>query len=367
LDHHTEPTATSTEGRGLGAASPRSIPPKGWKDILLRTWGEISDDRVLLVAAGVTYYLLLSLFPTLTAFVSIYGLFTTAGTVAEQVSMLAAYVPGGFIDIIKDQLTALTQQGNATLGWGLAISLPLALWSASSGVKTLFEAMNVAYDEREKRNFFVLSGLALLVMLAGLFVAIVMIVVVLVIPAALSLMGLSTGWEWLTQSLAYLFLIAVLFAVLTVLYRVGPSHRKRRLRWLTPGAIFACSAIVAASLLFSWYSANFANYEKTYGSLGALIGFLTWVWITVTVIITGAELNAEIEHQTEGLTALPEARGGVVPKSSDDVEVRTERPPSIERIAKVARPRTMGALAFALPAALVLGWFARRSEKRQSR
>ena len=154
----------TTPRSGQGAASPTAIPVKGWRQILGRTWGEISDDRVLLIAAGVTYYLLLAIFPTLTAFVSIYGLFTDSATVAKQVAVLAAYVPGGFLDIIKDQLTALTQQGNAALGWGFLISFALALWSSSSGVKTMFEAMNVAYDEKESRNFFVLNGLALAVM-----------------------------------------------------------------------------------------------------------------------------------------------------------------------------------------------------------
>jgi membrane protein len=353
-------------GRGQGASSPTKIPAKGWKDILFRTWSEISDDRVLLIAAGVTYYLLLSIFPTLTAFVSIYGLFTDSGTVATQVALLAGYVPGGFLGIIRDQLTALTQQGNAALGWGFLISFSLALWSSSSGVKTLFEAMNIAYDEREKRNFFVLNGIALAVMLAGLLVGIIMIGVVVILPAALAVIGFAEGFEWLAQSIAYLILAAVLFAILTVLYRIGPSHRKRRLRWLTPGAFFACGTIIAASALFSWYAANFANYEKTYGSLGALIGLLTWLWISVTVVIVGAEINAEIENQTEGHVPVPantnasrDASGGTV------AEPRLgNRAPSRHN---GGRKRTVGGLAFAIPAALVLSWFARREAKRQDR
>lgn len=348
-------THFTTPHSGQGAAAPTAIPPKGWRQILRRTWSEISDDRVLLIAAGVTYYLLLAIFPTLTAFVSIYGLFTDSATVAKQVAVLAAYVPGGFLDIIKDQLTALTQQGNATLGWGFLVSFALALWSSSSGVKTMFEAMNVAYDEKESRNFFVLNGLALAVMFGALILGILMIGVVVILPAALAIVGLAEGFEWMTQVIAYLLLTAVLFATLALLYKFGPSQHHRSLRWVSPGALFACGAIIGASAAFSWYAANFANYEKTYGSLGALIGLLTWMWISVTVVIIGAELNAEIEHQTDGV--VPDAE----PSPSVDQSVEPARQ------SRRGRSLTIGGLAFAIPAALVLSWFARRQERRQSR
>jgi membrane protein len=285
-------------GRGRMATEPVAIPPSGWKDIAIRTWKSMASDRVTLVAAGVTYYFLLALFPTLAALVSLYGLFTDSLTVAKQVGAVAAYVPADFASIIKEQLFVLTQQGATTLGWGFVIAFAIAIWSASNGVKTMFEAMNIAYHEVEKRNFFVLNGFALLVMLAMLLVGIVMISVVVVLPAALSLIGLATGFEWLAQGAAYLLLIGVLLTGIAALYRFGPSRQTARWRWVTPGAVLAVVGIVAVSVLFSWYSANFAHYEKTYGSLGALIGLLTWMWISVTVVIVGAELNSEIEHQT---------------------------------------------------------------------
>ncbi|WP_082533245.1 YihY/virulence factor BrkB family protein [Devosia sp. Root413D1] len=286
------------QGRGRHADAPSEMTSKAWKDILWRTWGEISDDRITLIAAGATYYLLLALFPTVVAFVSLYGLFTDASTVNQHVALLAGIVPAGGIQIIDEQLTRLTQQGPAALGWGLVISVALALWSSSSGVKTLFEAMNIAYDEREKRSFLKLNALALLFTLGGLVAAIVMIGVVILMPAVLGALGLSRGFEWLAQGLGYGLVLILLFIGVAALYRLGPSRQQAKWRWLTPGAIMAVAVIIAASLLFSWYSANFANYEKTYGSLGALIGFLTWMWISVMVVLVGAELNAEIEHQT---------------------------------------------------------------------
>ena len=284
--------------RGRDARSPLEVPPKGWKDILWRTWGEISDDRVTLISAGATYYLLLALFPTIVAFVSIYGLFTDPSTVNEHIRMLSGIVPAGGLALIDEQLTRLTVQGPTTLGWGLVFSLALALWSSSSGIKTLFEAMNVVYDEREKRSFFAFNLLALLFTVGALLAGIAMISVVILIPAILGSIGLSTGFEWLIQALGYCLLVGLLLAGIAALYRLGPSRRQAKWRWLTPGAVLAVAVIIIASLIYSWYSANFANYDNTYGSLGALIGFLTWMWISITVVIVGAELNSEIEHQT---------------------------------------------------------------------
>ncbi|RYD82153.1 MAG: YihY/virulence factor BrkB family protein [Verrucomicrobiaceae bacterium] len=285
-------------GRGRQASAPQAIPAKGWKDIVLRTFKEVGQDRVTLIAAGVTYFLLLALFPTLTAIISVYGLIVDASTVQEHVNRLAAYLPEGGRNIIDEQLTAFVQQDAPTLGIALGVSLALALWSASSGVKAIFEAMNVAYDEDEKRGFFVLNLTALLFTFAGVLGALFMLACVLGTPVILGFAGLGTSTDWLVQIVAYVLLAAVLFVGLAVLYRFGPSRQHARWRWITPGAVLAVVVITAVSALFSWYAASFAHYEKTYGSLGGLIGFLTWMWICLTAVIVGAELNSETEHQT---------------------------------------------------------------------
>ena len=360
-------------GRGRNALAPTQMPGKAWKDILWRTWGEISNDRITLIAAGSTYYLLLALFPTLVAFVSLYGLFTDPSTVNQHLALLSGIVPPGGMEILHEQLTRLTQQGPVTLGWGLALSLGLALWSSSSGIKTLFEAMNIAYDEREKRSFIQLNGLALLFTLGVLVAAILMISVVVIMPALLGAIGLSSGLEWLVQVLGYGLLVIVLFAGIAALYRLGPSRQQAKWRWLTPGAVLAVAAIIAASLLFSWYSANFANYEKTYGSLGALIGFLTWMWISVTVVLVGAELNAEIEHQTaEDSTVGADtplgtrnatmadtvgksiAEGGDTSDSAAGGERQTRHPVPPHREPARRSPLTTGGLVLALPVVAML-------------
>jgi membrane protein len=368
-------------GRGRHADAPTEMTPKAWKDILWRTWGAISDDRITLIAAGATYYLLLALFPTVVAFVSLYGLFTDPSTVNQHVALLSGIVPAGGMQIIDEQLTRLTQQGPATLGVGLFVSLALALWSSSSGIKTLFEAMNIAYDEREKRSFIQLNGLALLFTVGGLFAAVVMIGVVVLMPAVLGAVGLSSGFEWLVQGVGYGLLIVLLFIGVAALYRLGPSRKQAKWRWLTSGATLAVVVIVATSLLFSWYSANFANYEKTYGSLGALIGFLTWMWISVMVVLVGAELNSEIEHQTAEDSTIGIDRpigtrkatmADTIGKSSAEGGDPSDQQTSPDWKAGYAaarhhkrRPLTAGSLLLAIPVATTLAILKSRSKRRR--
>lgn len=286
-----------------------------------------------LIAAGVTYFLLLALFPTVTAIISVYGLVVDPATVQDHVGKLAAFLPEGGRTIIEEQLSQVAQQDAPTLGAALAISLGLTLWSSSAGVKALIEAMNVAYDEDEKRGFIKLNATALLFTLGGVIAALAMIVCVLATPVILSVIGLGGGTEWLVQIAAYLVLGAVLVTGIAALYRFGPSRRQARWRWITPGAVLAVLVVTAVSALFSWYAANFAHYEKTYGSLGGLIGFLTWVWICVTAVIVGAELNAETEHQTaKDSTVGPDAPLGqrnatmadTVATSLDNVDARED-------------------------------------------
>lgn len=375
---------SAQQDHGRDADAPNQVPAKGWKDILWRTYGEINDDRVTLIAAAVTYYLLLSIFPTLTAFVSLYGLFTDPATVGEHVSALSAVVPAGGMAIIDEQLTRLTSSGGSTLGLALIVSIAIALWSASSGVKTLFEAMNIAYDERESRNFLVLNGTALLFTLAGVVGAVVMIAVAVVVPAVLEFVGLGSGLEWLLQIGSYVLLVVVLLLGIAALYRWGPSRQQPKWRWVTPGAVLAVVGIIVVSVLFSWYAANFANFDKTYGSLGGLIALLTWMWISVTMLIVGAELNSEAERQTrrdstvgssDPLGHRDATAADTVGKSSEeggspDDDISSQSPEwqaGYRAAAAQLRPRrqhSLGALAFALPASLALGALRRRNGRR---
>lgn len=370
-------------GRGRDATAPTQIPVKGWKDILFRTFKEVGQDRVTLIAAGATYFMLLAIFPTLTAIVSIYGLIVSPETVQQHVAILTNVLPAGGASIVEEQLSRLTSQETPTLGFALAISVGLALWSSSSGVKSLFEAMNIAYDEEEKRNFFKLNLTALLFTLAGVVGAVVMIGVVVALPAVLGFIGLGTGLEWLAQIGGYVLLAAVLLAGLAALYRFGPSRARAKWRWITPGAILAALIVLVVSGLFSWYTANFANYEKTYGSLGALIGFLTWMWICLTAVIIGAELNSEVEHQTarDSTVGTEEPLGQRNATMADTVGEDTSHENEDDRKAMEGKShdwqegyraglreqspaRRKLPLAAAVPAALVMSALEKRSDRR---
>ena len=248
-----------------------------------------------------TYFLLLALFPSVTAFISIYGLFVDPAAVGKQLELLANVIPAGGLEIIQDQLLRITEQGKPALGVALAVSLAIALWSASSGVKAMFEAMNVAYDETEKRNFFALNAVALCFTLAGVVASAVTLAVVVAIPAVLSVIGLSSGVEWLVQVGGYVIMVLVLLTAVAALYRFGPSPRAgMKWRWITPGAVLTIVAVGAVSALFSWYASNVGHFDKTYGSLGALLGFMFWMWICLIAVISGAELNSVLDDQTRG-------------------------------------------------------------------
>ncbi len=300
--------AARQRGRGREATKPSHLPRRAWKEVLGRVIGSVGRDRVMLIAAGVTFYLLLALVPSLTAFVAIYGLFADQATVLEHVRMLSGIVPADGLAIIEEQLRRLAGEGTTTLSWTVAISLIIALWSASAGIKAMFEAMNIAYHEEEDRGFIKISALGLAFALGFAAAAALALVCVILLPAILTIFPLAGNWSWLVQLLGYLVLLAVLVLALAALYRWGPARERARWRWITPGAAFAVVMILLASAAFSFYVANFGNYNATYGSLGALIGLLTWMWISVSLVILGAELNAEIEHQTAQDTTTGEER-----------------------------------------------------------
>lgn len=293
------PEAAAREpGRGRGAETPVEIPARGWWDILRRVVDEVSRDRILAVAAGVTFYGLLALFPAVGAFVSLYGLVSDPGTIGDHLAALGSLLPGGAIDIIGDQVKRITSKGDAALGIAFFSGLAISLWSANAGMKAIFDALNVAYSEEEKRNFFWLNVWSLTFTFGAMLFLVLALSAVIVIPVALKFVGLGGVTEWIVWIGRWPALLALVLLVLGCLYRYGPSRDRARWLWLSPGALFAAFGWMAVSMLFSWYVANFGSYNETYGSLGAAIGFMTWTWLSCIVILVGAELNAETEHQT---------------------------------------------------------------------
>ena len=291
---------TVTEaGRGRTADQPAEIPAKGWKDIAWRVFGNIQNDRVLLIAAGVTYYALLALFPATVALVSLYGLFADASTISEQLRLVSGFLPDGALEVIGDQVKRIASQGQATLGTAFLGTLVFALWGANAGTKAIFDALNIIYKEREKRSFIRLTLWSMAFTIGAIALMLLAFAGVVAVPVALSLLGVpdGSGTSLLTLLRWPVLYVVVLFG-LACLYRYGPSRTKPQWRWVSWGSAIAGGIWLVGSLLLSWYVANFGNYNATYGSLGAVIGFMVWIWLSTIIVLLGGEINAEMEHQT---------------------------------------------------------------------
>jgi membrane protein len=308
-------------GRGRSAETPSQIPARGWKDILLRVYHGISDNRILLVAAGVTFYSLLAIFPGIAALISIYGLFADPATVAGHLDTIANVAPGGAVDVLREQMTRLASQGGTTLGVSFVVSLAISLWTANSGVKAIFDALNIVYGEEEKRGFLKLNVVTLFVTLGIVAFILLTLAAVVAIPVALTYIPLPGVTALVVRIGRWPILFALVTLALAVLYKYGPSRAEPRWRWITWGSVSAAVVWLAASALFSWYVASFGSYNKTYGSLGAIIGFMTWIWISIIVVLVGAKLNAEMEHQTvrESTTGQPKPLGRRGARMADTV------------------------------------------------
>jgi membrane protein len=290
--------ATEDEDRGREADSPSDIPANGWKDILLRVYANIVDHRILALAAGMTYYGILAIFPALAALVSIYGLFSDPGSITKHLDQISGFAPGGAIEVAREQLTRVTSKGNQTLGLTFAIGLAVSLWSANAAMKALFDTLNIVYGEQEKRGFLKLNAMSLTFTIAAIAFVLLALGAVVVVPVVLNYLSMSNFADLLVRIARWPAMFVCLALALACIYRFGPSREAPRWRWITWGSAAATVFWLVVSALFSWYAANFGKFNETYGSLGAAIGFMTWLWISAIVILLGAELDSEIEHQT---------------------------------------------------------------------
>jgi membrane protein len=275
--------------------SPLKIGPAGWRQVVVRTVKAFNADQIPAMAAGVTFFVLLALFPAIGAFVSLYGLFGDVASAQRQLAEMTGFLPDGAIAVIGDQITRLIAIDHGKLGLTFVIGLAVSVWSANAGVKALISGLNAAYEKREARGFVALNLLSLSFTFGAVVFAVAAATAAVAAPAVLAAMGLE-GLESLT-GLRWPILLAAMVALLSALYRFGACRHPVRWRWITPGGLAAALAWLAMSLAFSWYVGHFGNYNRTYGSLGAVIGFMTWIWLSVTVVLFGAELNSEVEKQ----------------------------------------------------------------------
>ncbi len=286
------------DSRGRDASAPSEIPWRGWCDVFWRVKREASDDNLTLIAAGMAFYAMLSVAPTLAFIISIYGLMVSPADAQAQIEALSSYLPTDASAIVQAQLADVAAAAPTTLGWSIVVAAAVSLWSASKAMKSLFGGLNAVYDEVERRNYFHLTAQSVLFTLAGIVVLILTLAVITLLPLILEVLALPVSSENLVRALSWLFISLVVVVGLAIMYRFGPSRSAPQWQWVTVGAVFALIVWLLSSAALSWYVSSFDSYQKTYGALGAVVVLLMWFFLTAYAVLLGGELNAELEHQT---------------------------------------------------------------------
>jgi membrane protein len=317
---------TPEELPGIHAEKPTEIPWRGWKQIVKRAWAENKADNMPIIAGGVAFFGFLSIFPALIALLSLYGLVATPETVARQVEDLSAQLPDAAAEIIEEQLNAIVANSGSALTFGLIFSILAALWSASGGVGNLITAVNIAYDEVETRNFVKLKLMSLGLVLGSIVFVLITFGLVAVVPAVLDVLPLGVVGTILAQVVRWVLLLAVFAGALAVLYRVAPDRDAPRLSWVSLGAVVVTVVWALVSVGFSLYVDNFGSYDKTYGAIAGVIVLMLWLYLTCYLVLLGAEINSEAEHQTAHDTTEGEPR----PMGDRDAKMADELPESPE-------------------------------------
>lgn len=299
------------DGRGRTAEYPSEIPRRGWRDILLRVGRRIGEDNLTLVSAGIAFNAMFAVFPAMVLIVSIYGMFASPQEVSHQMKSLFALLPGDAASLIQSQLKTIASRANTTLSVGAVVSLGVTIYSSAQGMSALASATNIAYHEPERRSFLKLLGIAILFTLGGLAGLLLLIGLGIAVPALLKTLPVAAVAKQMGFALNWLLLwLAAIFA-LAVVYRFAPCRQNPRWRWVTWGSATAATVWLAGSALFAVYVQNFGSYGKTYGALGGVMLLLMWFYLGSFAVLLGAELNAEIEHQTavDTTTGPPQPMG----------------------------------------------------------
>jgi membrane protein len=306
VDSQPDPTGQQ-RNIGTEADSPTQIPVREWREVLVRAIRESQEHNIALLAAGVAFFAFLALFPALIALVTLVGLVADPARITEQVRSFTMGLPQESQQLIFDQLTAITQSDDA-LTMGLIVSLLVALWSASSGTSSLMMAVNLAYDEKEKRGFLKLRGVALLLTLGAVVFLVLTLALIAVVPVVLQVVPLGPVGTLLAQVVRWALLFALVVVGLAVIYRMAPDRNPPKLRWVTLGSVAAALLWLLGSAGFSLYVNFFDNYNSTYGAVAGVIVLLLWLYLTCYVILLGAEINSEAERQTTCDTTVGQPR-----------------------------------------------------------
>ena len=273
---------------------------RGWREVMQILYGHVSEHRLTAIAAGVTYFALLAMFPFIGSIVAVYGLFGDPAALSSHMDQVMSFLPGGAIEVIGDQLKRAAEGGKGTLGFAFLVSTLISLWSANAGMKALFDALNIVYDAKETRGFMTLNAVSLAFTAGAATFLLLAMSLVVVLPTVLGRFGLGSGTEWIVTLIRWPMLLFGLILGLAFIYRFGPCRENAQWHWITVGSAVTSMAWIAFSMAFSYYAANFGSYNQTYGSLGAMIGFMTWMWLSAMVVLAGAEIDAVLERADRG-------------------------------------------------------------------
>lgn len=283
--------------RGRAAEAPTEVPKKGWLDVLWRTKQQLDEDNLSVVAAGIAFYSFLAVVPALAVAVAIYGLVASGSDLSRHLDLISRIIPAEVMPLLQEQMARIASD-NTAAGISAIIGVLIALYSSANATKSLMTGLNIAYDEREKRGFVKLNSVALCLTFAAVVSGLLAVGLLAVLPAVLSHVGLSDTSETIISWLRWPLLVGLFIVGTAIIYRFAPSRENPQWKWVTPGALSAAFFWVVGSGLFSLYVTKFNSYDKTYGSLGAVVVFLMWFYLSAYSVLLGAEFNSEIERQT---------------------------------------------------------------------
>ena len=284
----------------LDIARIRDIPARGWLAIAVRVFKQIGSDNVTIIAGGIAFFFFLSVFPALSAAVAIYSFFQDPASIQDHLAIVQPLLPEEAFLTIEEILTLRIENQTNGLGLSAIASILFAIWSAKKGTNAVFRGVNVAYDIEQKRSFLLNTLLTVGFTLGGLLLLIVAVFLLALFPLIIELTGLDPSGALIASIIRWLVMIIAVLSVLAIVYRIAPSRKIPRFRWVTPGSLFACFIWLLGSVAFAWYSENLGDYSKTYGSFTAVAVLLLWFYLSGIIILVGAELNAEVERFVKG-------------------------------------------------------------------
>ena len=288
----------SNKNRGYEAEKPMQIPFAGWIDIGKRVFSQIKADHVQIVSAGVGFYFFLALFPTIVAAISIYSLVLEPSQIQDQISRVSTFLPEQAFGMIMDILKPVLEQSDKEIGWGLILGIAISLWSANKGTSALFEGINIAYDETDTRGIIKKNVITLIFTLGAVVLGLLSLLFIIFFPILIEKVGLNQQLEEILGWSRWIVLGLILVFSLGMVYKIAPNRSNPKFGWVSVGSIFGTVFWLAGSLLFSWYVKNFGSYDDLYGSFAAVIILMLWLFLTAFIVLIGAEINSEMEHQT---------------------------------------------------------------------